>query len=159
MPSFGDAVKRFISSRVLPLWAVFLCAQFAVAQNDWGTTGDLRVIGDFDGDAKLDYSIWRPSDGTWHIFESTNPTNAVVLQFGLSGDVPVPADYDGDGKTDLAVWRPAEGNWYIKPSTGVPPYKVQWGIPGDIPISADYDADGKTDLAVWRPPIRLGTSF
>ena len=70
---------------------------------------------DYDGDGKTDLAVWRPSDGSWHITNSSTSTTRTAL-WGRKGDIPVPGDYDGDGKTDLAVWRPSEGNWYITSS-------------------------------------------
>ncbi len=108
--------------------------------------------GDYDGDGKTDFTVWRPSTGQWLIIPSSNPGSPIIQYWGLNGDVPVPGDYDGDGKTDFAVWRPSTGQWFIIPSSNPgSPITQSWGLNGDIPAPGDYDGDGKTDFAVWRP--------
>ncbi len=137
-------------------WRVGLLGAFAVGTPasiqsfNWGTSGDIPALGDYDGDGKTDYSVYRPNEGNWYIFLSSTSSWA-VFRFGLPGDVPVPSDYDGGGKTDIAVFRPSDGNWYLWFSEAQQFAAVHFGANGDKPVAADYYGDGKTDIAVYRP--------
>ena len=71
---------------------------------------------DYDGDQKTDIAVFRPSTGTWFIFNSATQT-FTSAGWGASGDIPVPADHDGDGKADLVVFRPSTGTWFRRFST------------------------------------------
>jgi hypothetical protein len=129
---------------------------FAIDPNmrvfNWGlgSHGDVPAPGDFDGDGRTDYSVYRDSTGTWYIRQSSNEA-WLVFRFGLAGDIAVPNDYDGGGKTDIAVFRPSDGNWYIWFSETQSFTALHFGAAGDKAVPADYDGDGKTDVAVYRP--------
>ena len=99
------------------------------------------VTGDYNGDARSDIAVYRPSTGMWYFRGALTP-----LRYGLPGDVPVPGDYSGTRRTSPAVYRPANGTWYFYRAG-----QVQWGLLGDIPVPADYNGDGRTDIAVYRP--------
>jgi len=92
------------------------------------------VPGDYDGDGKTDYAVFRPSDGTWFIIYSGNG-QTVTKEWGIKGDAPVARDCDGDGKTDYAVWRPSDGTWFVIYSSNGQTVKKGWGISSDIPIN------------------------
>ena len=121
----------------------------------WGSSaaGDKPVPGDYDGDGKSDFCVFRALVGTWFIIKSSNNAEEHYY-FGADGDIPVAADFDGDGKTDAAIYRSSGGNgtWHIRQSSTGTVVSQQFGLnyPTDSPTPADFDGDGKADVAVWR---------
>lgn len=120
------------------------------ATQGWGLLGDKPVPGDYDGDGKTDFSVFRPSTGEWFVLQSSDGSWLSVVAWGNDTDELVPADYDGDGKTDRAVWRPSDGTWYVVRSSDGTSLYQPYGTTGDRPAPADYDGDGRADIAVWR---------
>ena len=104
---------------------------------------------DFDGDGRTDLSVFRSSNGTWFVNQSTAGQRGV--QFGASSDIIVPGDFDGDERTDFGVFRPSIGTWFILQSSNNQVRGVQFGQAGDIPVIVDFDGDNRTDIAVFRP--------
>lgn len=119
----------------------------------WGASNDQPVPGDYDGDGKTDFSVFRPDTtahtGTWYVLYSSS-NSWISYQFGLDTDIVAQADYDGDGKTDAALWRPSDGYWYIYRSSDGGVTYAYLGTSTDQPAPADYDGDGKADIGVWR---------
>jgi hypothetical protein len=118
----------------------------------WGTSGDAPVFGDFDGDRKLDATVYRPSNNTFYARHSSNGATLVKQWGNAATDAIFAGDFDGDGKSDFAVQRFSgadAGTWYVAQSGGTN-RAIQWGTGADVPVPADYDGDGRADLTVFR---------
>ncbi len=125
----------------------------------WGIAGDTPIFGDFDGDRKLDATVYRPGENAFYVRRSSDGT-MLRQQWGIAADDAIFAgDFDGDGKSDFAVYRfigADAGTWYILQSGANPAFRaVRWGLGSDLPVPADYDGDGKTDFAVFRRSDRV----
>lgn len=57
-----------------------------------GALNDVPVVGDFDGDAIADPTVWRPGDGLWYMLNSsTGYSSSRAIQWGAGslGDIPI----------------------------------------------------------------------
>lgn len=140
------------------VWHV-INADGSFAGTSWGEDHDIPAPGDFDGDGRADFAVFRPDNPntsedecsggcSWYIIQSSDGSFQQIL-FGESGDWPVVADYDGDGQTNIAVYRPSTNTWYIRDSAGGY-FARSFGVAGDNPVPSDYDGDGIDDIAMWR---------
>ena len=89
----------------------------------------------FDGDGRMDATVFRASDGVWYVLQSSN-AQARFQHWGLSSDRLVAGDYDGDGRADFAVWR--AGVYYILQSSNSQVAYQYFGVSNDIPVASVF---------------------
>jgi hypothetical protein len=117
----------------------------------FGTTGDIPVVGDWDGNGIIDSGVFRPASGTWFLDTSKTGVVAYSFRFGKSGDIPVVGDWDGNGISDAGVFRPDSGTWYFDTTkTGVVASSFHFGKSGDTPVVGDWNGNGVSDAGVFR---------
>ena len=152
--NFATATIDVSPAQVQQLRAGLWIATIASANH---TDGELRGTlvqhsgsADFDGDGSNDFSLFRPSSGTWF---SENSEGFNAENFGTASDIPVSSDFDGDGRTDKAIFKNVNGNavWEIKRSSDGGITSTQFGFATDKPVRGDFDGDGLNDIAVFRP--------
>ena len=78
----------------------------------YGTKGDIAVVGDWNGDGIYTIGIFR--NGVWFLDMDGDgrwSEGDVMVEFGQEGDIPVVGDWTGDGISKLGVYR--NGTFYL----------------------------------------------
>ena len=113
---------------------------------DFGVSGDLPVVGDWNGAGADKIGVFRPSLGQWFLDLNGNgkwdgsPSDTILGPFGSLGDLPVVGDWDGTGKAKIGVFRPDTGQWFFDlngngklDNCTVDTCLGPFGQPGDLP--------------------------
>lgn len=85
----------------------------------FGFPGTKPVMGDYDGDGKLDAAVYYDASGTWYILGTK--AGFFQVSWGYPGTVPIVADLDGDGADDVSVYSPDTGTWHLGKTRGIRP--------------------------------------
>ncbi len=144
-PATPDAAAASSSGFFLaPTWDVTSTRQVA-----FGSTGDVPVVGDWDGDGQASVGVRRGN--AYHLDSGlTGGAAAVSLTFGLVTDDVVVGDWDGDGQDTIGVRR---GNLYLLRNDldgGAAEVSVRYGRATDEVLVGDWDGDGDDTLGVRR---------
>ena len=129
-------------------------------------TGQLRRMGDFNGDGKAGVLL-RHADGAWLYYRMDGPNAqpgvAVSLPRTPAMSVAGIGDLNGDGKDDVLM-RLADGSWRYFPMDG-PRVLPDWGqvaLPTDLAWEVegigDFNGDGKDDVLMRRVDGEYDTS-
>lgn len=123
----------------------------------FGTTGDVPVVGDWNGDGKSKTGIFRNGfffldyngNGVW----DGTPTDKLYA-FGTTGDLPVVGDWNNSGTTKIGVYRNGfffldhngNGVWDGTPTD----LFYAFGTTGDLPVAGDWSGNGYAKIGVFR---------
>ncbi|MEP7290092.1 MAG: SBBP repeat-containing protein [Chloroflexota bacterium] len=123
----------------------------------FGSSTDLPVVGDWNGDGIDTVGIYRSSTGQFFLRDSNAASALTVYSFvlGAPGDLPMSGDWNNDGKDGVGVFRPSNGLIYLKSNltTGFADFQMVLGVPGDVPVAGDWNGDGKDSPGVYRPSL------
>ncbi|HXG84727.1 MAG TPA: VCBS repeat-containing protein [Pyrinomonadaceae bacterium] len=160
---------------------VLLSQTGAFRAQQFGRPGDIPTVsGDYDGDNKADFAVYRRAEDTglgepcffngtanggFYFNPSTEPSRDFRYRcWGQPGDNPMKGDFNGDKRLDYVVQRIGNnlaGVYlinYSNTSLAVLNDVITYGFAGDLIAPGDYDGDGRTDIAVFRETGNTSTS-
>jgi hypothetical protein len=132
----------------------------------YGDPGDIRVMGDWNGNGTRTPGVFR--NGRWFLRNSNSPGHAdITLDYGDPGDFPVVGDWNGNGVDTVGVVRGS--TWYLRnsnttgtadivfdygngvPRTGAELLAVLRSPQGrDLPVVGDWNGNGIDTPGVFR---------
>ena len=119
----------------------------------YGTAGDIKIFGDWDGDGKPEVGVYN--NGIWYLDYNGNgvydgPVADRTASFGPAGYKPVVGDWDGTGKDKIGVelngiWAIDYNGNYVWDGVVIDRY-AGFGQTGDNPVVGDWDGTGKDKI-------------
>ena len=128
----------------------------------FGDSGDIPLVGDYNGDGCDTLSLYRPSTDTFHIVNRLGEDGGGLgpadfdFVFGADGDLPFVGDFDGNGTDDVGMHDRDAGLVYYRLTLDTGPADNTFfaGDPGDVAVTGDWNGDGTDTLAFYRPDDR-----
>jgi hypothetical protein len=128
----------------------------------FGTSADVPVTGDWDGDGITDIGVFRPSTGRWYLDLSGDQQWSGCgadgcFYYGTTADTAVAGDWNNDGFSEIGVFRPSTGWWYLDFNgdnewSGCTFDKcIYFGTANDKPVAGDWNNSGYSKIGVFRP--------
>ncbi len=116
----------------------------------YGTTGDVPISGDWNGDGVDTLGIYRAGVFYLRNSNSTGPAD-IQFAFGISGDIPIAGDWDGDGIDTIGLVRGTTVFLRNSNSFGSPDVTFTYGAAGDLYLAGDWNGDGFDSIGIFRP--------
>jgi len=132
--------------------------------SSFGGTGDLPVVGDWNGDGKTEIGNYK-GNGVWvldydgsYVWDGASVDK--VFSFGSSTDKPITGDWNGDGKDEIgnykgngmfALDQNGNGAWDGASVDKVFNFAIANPSSSDLPVVGDWNGDGKTEIGIYQP--------
>jgi Cadherin-like len=124
----------------------------------YGTSSDLPIVGDWNGDGVDTIGFYRSSTGEFVLRDSNSsgPSDHYLV-LGIQGDTPIAGDWDNNGTDGVGVFRPSNGLIYLRNSltSGFADFTMVLGSPGDVGLAGDWNYDGTDSPGVYRPNLPM----
>ena len=132
----------------------------------WGSPGDIPVVGDWNGTRTTKVGTFNPSTGYWILDFNGNfiwdgAGTDKLFPWGSPGDTPVVGDWNGSGTTKVGTYGPVTALWLLDyngnftwDGPGSDRY-FPWGSPGDTPVLGDWNGSGTTKVGTFGPNTGL----
>ncbi len=116
----------------------------------FGTTGDVPVVGDWQGTGRDGIAIFRPSTGYWYFDNNLDGISDKNFRYGGITDKIITGNWTvRDG---IAIFRPSTGYWYFDYNLdGVVDKSFRYGGSTDQIIKGDWQGTGRDGIAIFRP--------
>ncbi len=115
---------------------------------NFGSIGDLPIVGDWEGDGIDTPGFFRPSNNLFALSVGFSSTVDISFIFGAAGARPMAGDWDGDGVTTIGLFNPGTGTMQLNNTNtsgnGQGDIVVTFGLNGDFPLAGDWD--GKAEV-------------
>ncbi|MBI5415287.1 MAG: fibronectin type III domain-containing protein, partial [Candidatus Omnitrophica bacterium] len=136
-----------------------------------GSSDDIPIVGDFNGDGQIDFGAFNKAGGNWTIRLNTGDILAGLKQlpavsgFG-AGRNTVVSDFNYDGLTDIGYYDDPTGKVVYRVSKGLSfaaaaqlPFVFNIKGPNTQIQSGDYNGDTLVDFAVYNLIGKLEIAF
>lgn len=123
---------------------------------NFGSPGDLPIVGDWNNDGVDSPGVYRPSTGQFFLTNSNlaNPPVEITVVFGIAEDLPVAGDWNADGFDSVGVFRPSSGQFFLTDDNVAGATIDQaffFGANGDLPTAGDWNGNGVDTIGIYRP--------
>ena len=146
-----------------------------------GTTGEVPVIGDWNGSGSAKIGVYSGQNGDWVLDYNGNyawdgPSTDRLVAWTLTSGAPVVGDWNGTGTAKIGIY--ANGTWLVDFNGNFvydgPDKLAFFGGSSFVPVVGDWGGTGASKIAAyasgswvvdvdgsytWNPPVDISTFF